>query len=433
MARTLNRLTDRFVKTVKSPGRHADGGGLYLRVRTRIDRATRAPVVFKTWVLRYASDENRKRDGTVRRRERDMGLGAYPGVSLADAREKARKKREARAHGNDPIQAHKAEIAATKRALAGTKTFDACVEQYLDDHRAKWSPKHDAQWRSTLKRYAAPVIGDLAIAAIDTDGVMRVLQPIWQEKKLAVAVTLRGRLEKILDWARVKGFRTGENPARWRGHLDNLLPPRSAVRKVKHHPALPYREIGDFMATLRQREGAVPRALEFMILTATRSSEALGARWSEIDLAARSWVIPAERMKSGREHRVPLSDAALSVLRRMETIRVNDHVFPGERRERPSHAAFFDFLRKRMGREDITAHGFRSSFRDWCAEQTNVARELAEAALAHVNSDKVEAAYQRGDLFEKRRRLMTQWAAFCFSGDTTGKVIPIKSRQSRLA
>jgi integrase len=302
--------------------------------------------------------------------------------------------------------------------------FNQCRDAYIAAHRAGWrNAKHAAQWTSTLDAYVTPVFGQLPVGAIDTGLVMKALEPIWSAKT-ETASRVRGRIEAILDWAKVRGYRGGENPARWRGHLDSLLPARSKVRKVEHHAALPFTEIGAFMAQLREQSSTAARALEFTILTAARTGEVLGARWGEIDLDAAVWTVPPDRMKSAREHRVPLSPAALAVIKNMKTRRENDYVFPGDRRDRLSGRAM-DMLLRRMGRE-VTVHGFRSSFRDWAAERTNFPREVAEAALAHVVGDKVEAAYQRGDLFDKRRRLMTAWGDYCLKPQASGTVTPLR-------
>ncbi|MCH5374054.1 MAG: site-specific integrase, partial [Planctomycetes bacterium] len=295
---------------------------------------------------------------------------------------------------------------------AKSKSFDECAAAYIAAHEVGWrNPKHRQQWRNTLSTYASPVIGRLPVADIDTDLVMRVLEPIWTSKP-ETAGRVRGRIESILDWAATRGYRTGENPARWRGHLDHLLPKRSKVRRVRHHPALPYSEIGGFVAGLRDMDSVAARALEFVILTAARTGEVLGVRWDEVDFETGVWTIPAERMKNGREHRVPLSRAALDVLESVRPLRRNDYVFPGNRPKRPLSNMALTMLLRRMGHDGITVHGFRSTFRDWAAEQTSAPREVAEMALAHTIGDSVEAAYRRGDLFEKRRDLMASWAEF---------------------
>ncbi len=272
--------------------------------------------------------------------------------------------------------------------------------------------KHGTQWTATLAAYAFPVFGNVPAADIDVAMVLKALEPIWKQKP-ETAARVRGRIEAVLDWAAARGFRFGDNPARWRGHLANLLPARAKVRRVTHHPALPYARMGEFMAALRGQEGIAARALDFLILTAARTSEATGATWDEIDLGAATWTIPGERIKAGKEHRVPLSAPALAIVRAMAGTRESEFVFPGGRRARPLSNMAMASVLDRMGRGDITVHGFRSAFRDWCAEKTNYPREVAEMALAHAVGDKVEAAYRRGDLFEKRRRIMADWAKFC--------------------
>ena len=342
-----------------------------------------------------------------------MGLGPIRDVSLAEAREGAREARRLRRAGVDPIDAKRQRQAAARLDAAKMVTFSQCAAAYIENHRAAWrNGKHAAQWEATLRTYAYPVFGNLPVAAVDTALVVKVLDPIWS-KKPETASRLRGRIEAVLDFATVRGYRVGENPARWKGHLKEAFPALNKLRKIRHHAALAYAEIGAFMADLRTREGGAAAALQFAILTAARTGEVLGARWSEIDLAAGIWTIPAERMKTGVEHRIPLSVQALAVLRRTAAEKVNDVVFFGQKSGRVlSNMALLMMLR-RMGRDDITAHGFRSTFRDWAAERTGVAREVAEAALAHTVANKVEAAYRRSDLFEKRRALMQQWGSFC--------------------
>ncbi|MFY9958805.1 tyrosine-type recombinase/integrase [Bradyrhizobium sp.] len=292
-------------------------------------------------------------------------------------------------------------------------SFDQCAEAYVEAHRAGWkSDKHAGQWGATLKTYATPVFGKIDVAAVGVGLVLKVLEPIWSSKN-ETAHRVRGRVESVLDWAKARGHRSGENPARWRGHLDQLLPARGKVHKVEHHAALPYAELPAFMRDLRKRYGVAVLALEFCILTATRTSETLNAAWSEIDGSV--WTIPAERMKGGREHRIPLCDRALAIIKEMKAAKHGAFIFPGARRGRPlSNMAMLTALR-RMERGDLTTHGFRATFRTWAAERSNFQREVIEAALAHAIGDKTEAAYQRGDLFEKRRRLMMAWAAYCES------------------
>jgi integrase len=341
-----------------------------------------------------------------------MGLGSLDAVSLADARSKAAECRKQREQGLDPIDARNALHAAAATERAKFVTFDQCAAKYIAAHRAGWrNPKHASQWKNTLATYASPALGKLPVGSVDVGLVMKVLEPIWATKP-ETASRLRGRIEAVLDWAGARGFREGENPARWKGRLENLLPRKSKVRAVEHHAALSFNKIADFMHALRERGGTAARALEFAVLTAGRTGEVLGAKWAEIDLEAKTWIVPAGRMKGGREHRVPLSEPACAVLQRMTKVRENEYVFPGDRRATLSNMALLMLLR-RMGHDDLTAHGFRSTFRDWAAECTDFPREVVEMALAHSIESKVEAAYRRGDLFEKRRKLIDAWAAYC--------------------
>ena len=356
-----------------------------------------------------------------------MGLGSLIDVSLAEAREHAAECRQLRKQGIDPIESRRAAKAERLVTAAKAMTFDQAAEAYIAAHRAGWrNPKHAAQWKATLATYASPVFGKLSASSIDTGLVLKALEPIWTAKP-ETAGRVRGRIEAVLDWTTARGYRTGENPARWRGHLDKLLPARSKVRKVKHHSALPYTELPGFLAALREQPGTSARALEFTILTAARTSETVGARWPELDLSSKVWTVPAERMKAGREHRVPLSAAALSILQRMEDVREGDLVFPGDQRTGLSNMAMLMLLR-RMGRDDLTVHGFRSTFRTWAADCTSFPREVIEAALAHLFGDATEQAYQRSDLFQKRRRLMDAWAAYCAQTAETSAVIELKSK-----
>jgi integrase len=397
MSRSLNRLSPLEVKNAK-PGRLCDGGGLYLQCTTGSDKKPK-----KSWVFRYVPKGGR---------ERQMGLGACETVNLAHARTAAAEYRKLLQQRIDPQDHRAAAEAAKKVSDAKAMTFDQCRDSYIAAHRAGWKNlKHAAQWKSTLQTYATPVFGVLPVGAVDTALVMKALEPIWSTKP-ETATRVRGRIEAILNWAKVRGYRDGENPAQWRGHLDHLLPKRSKVKAVEHHAALPYTEIGAFMIALREREGMAARALEFAILTAARTGEALGAQWDEIDVEAKLWTIPAARM-SGREHRVPLSDQALVVLgplcgKKGKTT----HVFPGERRAGLSNMALLMVLR-RMENEHLTAHGFRSTFRDWAGDATTFQRETVEGALAHVIGDQAEQAYRRSDALEKRRKLMEAWAAYC--------------------
>jgi integrase len=409
MARTIHRLSSLKIKNAKI-GMHCDGGGLYLQCTSGPGRSIR-----RSWLFRYA----------IKGRERQMGLGSVDEVSLADARDRAAERRKLRENAIDPIEYRKA--AQVREALEAAKsmTFDECRDAYIKAHAPSWrNAKHNQQWRNTLQSYCSAIFGNIPVQAVDVSFVMKVLDPIWSNKP-ETASRLRGRIEAILDWAKARALRSGDNPARWRGHLDHLLPARTKVRRVKHHASLPYSEIYRYLEALTCQKGIAAKALEFLILTASRTGEVLGAHWDEIDLPARVWTIPAGRMKAGREHRVPLSDAAVSILKEMQSVRQNQFVFPGDRRAQLSNMALLMVLR-RMKRSDITAHGFRATFRTWAAERTNFAREVVEAALAHVVGNKVEAAYQRGDLFDKRRRLMDAWAEFCAKNTATAEVLPLR-------
>ncbi|MDI1363349.1 MAG: integrase arm-type DNA-binding domain-containing protein [bacterium] len=413
MAKLVDRLTAMTVRHLAGPGRYHDGGGLYLQV---------TPSGGKSWIFRYAID----------RRERQMGLGPIEFVSLSQARELAREARKQLYEGHDPIEVRPSRrkarrVEAPKEGPPTGVTFREAMVAYIDTNKAAWrSDKHVQQWRTTLETYAAPHFGDKPLAAIETADVLAALKPIWLTKA-ETASRLRGRIEAVLSWGTVQGFRTGENPARWNGHLQMILPAKSRVRKVKHHAALDYEALPGFMADLRLQAGVGVLALRFAILTAARTGEVLGADWSEIDLERKVWTVPASRMKAGREHRVPLSDAALEILEHQREVwgvaearRYRKTVGEGQGPIGPvftgllagkalSNMAMLAVLR-RMGRSDLTSHGFRSTFRDWAAEVTHYPSELVEMALAHTIANKVEAAYRRGDLFEKRRGLMDDWA-----------------------
>ena len=388
MAQELSRLTARKVETATRPGMYADGGGLYLRVGRK---------GAKSWCLRYMLDG----------KAREMGLGGLSKIGLADARRKAAAQRVLLSDRVDPLHRREAENAAKKIEAARAMSFDDCAAAYIKAHEASWrNPKHRQQWKNTVATYVSPKFGSVPVADVDVAMVMKVIEAIWT-KKPETAGRVRGRIESVLDWAKARGFREGENPARWRGHLSNLLPARSKVRAVQHHPALPYAEIGSFMADLRTREGAAPAALEFLILAGARTSEVIGARRPEIDFAARMWIVPADRMKGHREHRIPLSRAAMKALDRAESDD-GDFLFPGMKdgqglsdmallnvigringeREASGYPRFLD---PKQNNAEITVHGFRSTFRDWAAERTNFPRELVEAALAHTLDDKTEA------------------------------------------
>jgi integrase len=414
MPRRAKGLTAAFVDKAAKPGRYADGGGLYLEVRSK---------TAKFWESHF----------TLRGKRRSMGGGSATGptaIALAHARIWNRQAQAVAREGRDPIAERKAEKAKRdadeEKARAEAITFAQVADLYIAAHEPAWrSPQHRRQWRSSLSRYATP-IGDMPVALVDTGAVMKILEPLWREKTETASRT-RGRIEAILDYAKARGWREGENPARWRGHLDHLLPRRSKAQRVEHYAALDWRKVGAFMAELRQVNSIPARCLEFLILTAARSSEARRMRWHEVDLAHGVWTIPATRMKSGREHRTPLSEPAIAVLRDMTQFgsRPDDLVFPSAR----SSAAISDVtLTKAVrdaGEHGATVHGFRSTFRDWCAEATNYPRELAEAALAHTLTDKTEAAYQRGDLLEKRRGMMQAWATFLNREMIAGEVVAL--------
>jgi integrase len=384
MRRQGNKLTATAVRVASTPGLYGDGHGLYLQVSSFDTKA---------WVFRF----------TIDGRPRKMGLGPLHTVSLAEARKRAAEARLKAHDGIDPIEDKQAQRAHKRLASAKAMTFKQAADAYVEANRAAWkNAKHAKQWASTFGVTTA-AINDLAVSAIDTGLVLSVLEPIWT-KKPETAVRVRGRVEAVLDWAKVRGFRDGENPARWRGHLDHILPKKSRIASVEHLDALPYHSISAFMAELRTKEGVTPRALEFAILTAARSGEILGAQWDEIDIDTKLWTIPAKRMKAGRDHRVPLSDRAIEIL--MGLPRVNDRVFAGLARD-----GMLECLRGL--RAEGTVHGFRSTFRDWAAETTAYPNELLEIALAHMIGNKAEAAYRRGDMMEKRRRLMADWAEHC--------------------
>jgi integrase len=401
MRRQGNKLTAKEVSAASKPGLYGDGHGLYLQVSSFDTKA---------WVFRFTID------GLPRK----MGLGPLHTVSLAEARKRAAEARLKAHDGIDPIEDKQAQRASKRLSAAKAMTFRQAADAYLEANRAAWkNAKHAKQWASTFRAPTAG-INDLAVSAIDTGLVLKVLEPIWP-KKPETAVRLRGRIEAVLDWAKVRGFRDGENPARWRGHLDHILPKKSRVASVEHLAALPYSSISAFMAELRVKEGVTARALEFAILTATRSGEILGAQWSEIDVEAKLWTIPANRMKGKKEHRIPLSDRAAEILQGLP--RLGERLFAGLGRD-----MMLDCLRGL--RAAGTVHGFRSTFRDWAAETTAYPNELLEIALAHTIGNKAEAAYRRGDMMEKRRRLMADWADYCEQtpAKRASTITPIRER-----
>lgn len=387
MPRALQRLSAIAVKRTTRPGYHADGGGLYLQVsKSRT----------KSWVFRY----------TRHGRTRELGLGGLLTTPLQEARRKAEAMRLALGTGTEPVALRD----LARQQVAARMSFADCATAYIAAHRDGWkNAKHADQWAATLDTYANPVFGRVDVSLVDTDHVLRALEPIWRDKT-ETASRLRGRIERVLAWATTRKLRSGENPARWRGHLDTLLPRPNAVRAVDHHAALSYSQMPPFMARLRAESGVAARALEFLILTATRTSEVTGARWEEIDLQAAIWTIPGERMKAGKEHRVPLSRVAISLLSETPPEKRDGHLFQGAKAGKPlSNMAMMAVLR-RMGFAGLTVHGFRSTFRDWAAEETAFPRELAEKALAHAIRSETEAAYQRGDLLKRRAEMMQEWA-----------------------
>lgn len=404
------QLTARKVATIKEPGYYLDGRGLYLQVTPGKDKPA------KSWVLRY------KRNGRVR----EMGLGPVADRPLAEARKKAAECRRQVQEGIDPINERRAQRVEEAVKAAKRLTFEEATDRYLKAHADGWkNEKHRAQWRSTLKTYAFPVMGTLPVDAIELPHVLKVLEPIWKDKT-ETASRLRGRIERVLSWATVRGYRSGENPARWKGHLSEMLPASNLIARIKHHAALPYDEAPAFMAELRAREGISARALELTILTALRTSEVIEAKWDEIDLASGVWTVPAERMKAKKEHQVPLSGRVIDVLRSLP--RLGEYVFPGVREGRSlSNMAMLELLRAM--RDGLTVHGFRSTFRDWAGDQTNFASEVVEHALAHKLPDKVERAYRRSSALEKRRRVMDAWARYCDSppAKNKGKIVSIRA------
>ena len=424
MSRQIGKLSAVAIPRIKQQGLHADGGGLNLRVTASGG---------KSWVFRFM----------LNGKAREMGLGALNAVSLAEARKKSEGCRNLLTEGTDPINARNATHTKTRLDEARNQTFRQCAEAYIETHKSGWrNAKHIWQWENTLSRFVYPVFNDMPVQDVGVSEVMKVLEPIWSVKT-ETASRIRGRIEVILDWATTREYRRGENPARWRGHLENLLPKRSKVQKVKHQPALTYSQMGDFMAALKGQEGTAALALAFTILTAGRTAEVIGAAWNEIDLQKGIWIVPAHRIKSGREHRVPLSESALHILKELKKqhnlieqkkdANKNSWVFNGQKHGKPLSNTAMLMLLRRMERQDITVHGFRSSFRDWAAEQTNFAREVAESALAHISGDKVEQAYQRGDFLDKRRQLMNAWARYCatpsIKEESEDKVVKLARKQ----
>ena len=415
MARQQKRLSALQVKNLSKPGLYGDGGGLTLQITARGS---------KSWLFRYM----------VACKPYAMGLGPTHTVTLAEARQKALNARKLLIDGINPLVEKRQNEITDALASAKMMTFDQCATAYILAQKAGWkNAKHAAQWTNTLNTYASPVFGHLPVAEVDTGLVVKCLTPIW-ESKTETASRVRGRIESVLGWATTSGYRTGENPARWKGHLQNLLATINKSSRTKHHPSLPWQRIGAFMSALRVREGVSARAVEFAVLTACRSGEVRGARWAEFDTAGKVWTIPAERMKAEREHEVPLSDAAIALLESIP--KVSDFVFAGTQGQSLSDMSLTTVIR-RMNDDDkpvwtdpngkrITVHGFRSSFRMWAAEATNYPREVAEHALAHRLPDAVERAYQRGSQFAKRAALMTEWSVYCATMQTDAVVKPIR-------
>jgi integrase len=405
MARALEKLSSAGVKNSNKPGMYGDGGGLWLHVGPNaLDEDEKPTKTGKSWIYRFMLDG----------KAREMGLGPLHTIGLSEARDLARACRKLVLEGTDPLEAKHAKRKARKVEAAKAITFKACAGKYIAANKAAWrNEKHGDQWENTLTTYVYPVIGQLSVGQIDTGHVTKILEPIWATKA-ETASRVRGRIEAVLNYAATHNWRAGENPARWRGHLENVLPKKSKVAKVEHHAALPWRDTGSFMKALATEKGTAALALRFAILTAARTGEVLGARWGEFDLAQKIWTVPAERMKAEREHRVPLTDDVLAVLKEAEKLKQDaaGFVFPGAKKDAPLSNMAMLVLLRRMDRGDLTTHGFRSTFRDWAAE-TGQPADIAEAALAHTLGSKVVAAYQRGDLLDRRRKLMEAWAEWC--------------------
>jgi integrase len=402
MARGINKLTAVKVNRLRIPGRYSDGGGLWLKISEGGG---------KSWQFRY----------TLQHVHRHMGLGPLHSVSLMEARERARQARQLLIDGADPITVKRDHAASLRLEAARAMTFAECAEQFLSVNAGTWkNDKHRHQWKSTLSTYAFPVFGSLPVQSIDTALVMKVLSPIWQEKR-ETAERVRGRIHRVLTWATAQQLRSGDNPAEWE-ILKHLLP--NGKKQKAHHPALPYAELPRFISTLRDKLGVSALALEFCILTAARTSEVIGAKWNEIDLDEKVWTVPAERMKSNRPHRVPLSERALEILKGLNPS--DDEMIFRNGGGRPlSNMAMLELVRGM--RPGLTVHGFRSTFSDWCRDRTNYSRDVIEMALAHVIKDKTEAAYRRGDALDKRRRLMTEWARYCEQPAVVGDVVSIRA------
>jgi integrase len=392
----IDRLSAAKVKSLKKPGRYPDGRTLYLQVKSETS---------KSWVFKFTMNK---------RPTREMGLGSAFDFTLAEARDMRDRFRKLAKQGIDPIEHRRAERAALAVDRAKILTFQQAATRYIAANRSAWkNVVHAGQWETTLEAYVYPKIGALPIQEITTALVLRVLEPIWNEKPVT-ASRVRGRIESVIGAAKARGEYVGENPATWKGHLDKLLPAPRKVRKVENHAAMAYSAVPGFMTELRAREGIPASAMEFLVLTAARTGEALGATWKEIDLKKALWSVPGSRMKAGRPHQVPLSPAAVELLARMAKLRTGEFVFPGQSSGRPLSSEALLLLLRRMN-VNVTSHGFRSSFRTWAGDKTNFQREVIEKALAHLVGDETERSYDRGDLFEKRRKLMNAWASFATS------------------
>ena len=414
MGRSLHKLSDVRVKAERSPGRHSDGGGLYLNVSSG---------GAKSWLFMWTPKGGKRRE---------MGLGGYPAVSLAKARTRAGDCRQLIADGKDPI---------AERDRDEAPTFEAAAEAYVKSHQSEFgNEKHLYQWRMSLSVQRDPETGKLLetgycltlrgkpVDKIETEHVLEVLKPIWQVIP-ETASRLRGRIERILDAERALGHRTGENPARWRGHLDELLTKRTKLNRG-HHPAMPFADVPAFMIELREREAVAARALEFTILTASRSGEALGGRFDEVAADGKLWTVPAERMKMGKEHQVPLCDRARAIIAEMRAVATGPLIFPSADPDRPLSNMAMLMLLRRMGRKGLTVHGFRSSFRDWCGDATSFPREIAEHALAHKVGDETEQAYRRATALAKRRKLMDAWGRYCATEPKSNNVVPFRGKSA---
>ena len=406
-------LTQKRVEREKAPGRYACGlvRGLYLQV---------SHSGAKSWILRY------QLNGVGH----EMGLGSAAEFTLKEARERARLHRQLLADGRDPLQERRAAKAAAKVAAAKRLTFADCAQRYFDQNESKWrNASHRDQFLGTLRMYAFPVLGDMDVASIDTPDILRAVEPHWNSTAITVDRT-RGRIEQVIDWAIVRGHRpAGPNPARWKGHLDQVLPAPRKIAPIVHHNAMPFQDVPAFMAALRQQDTVAARALEFLIHTAARTGEVTGATWAEIDLDNKTWTIPANRMKAGREHRVPLSDHCIALLKALPREAGNAFVFIGSRAGAGLSRMALPWVMDRLDQK-VTIHGFRSSFRDWAGEVTSFAHDICEAALAHVRGDHSVRAYARGDLFDKRRKRMETWAKFCAAppAKAGGKVVGIRRK-----